>query len=943
MALNRPDNLFDSINNKVPGPSGRWIGQEPTPVVSTVVKNVNNNISVQTGEEFSKKFLQDRLPVRKVTAVANGNQNSQLAYEDLTCILGLRRMDSECASETSEFVSAKGSSKEVDAEAYVDKLSRSNKENGDTGHGLGKAFSDLNCDRAGGTNVSPNFKSESPHSNNINGSVSDSSQSGKVKFLCSFGGKILPRPVDGRLRFVGGETRIVSIRKNVSWNELVKRTSSICSQPHTIKYQLPGEDLDALISVSSDEDLQNMIEEYNGIEQQDGSQRLRIFLIPLGECENTSLEGSTSQQNNHDYQYVAAVNGMVDASPREGGQNLAGEASQVGAKTSQFPSEINSDSNALNPNKFSESPNIIVSPTQSPPFSPVPCPQGDSKTVQIKSHGNSSRRGSNETNCSSVSTQLPPQNASTKIGGTNPPPEVVNLMNYHQPGVVQSEQLRGGQFHDHNPGKDFVSPSVVGQNDGEFEGFFNDRSVCKERIFHSEKPSARPEDPISLLADYGDSHQGMPHAFSDSKLQESGRKSAYCSQEGVSLSSPLAYAKAQLSLLLNPGTLQETTSQLHDNTNAVNRQVQTNLLDDGSVGLQSGNLPNSSVSLESMGWNEPTLQVTGDIHNNFQTANDNLIKSDSTLPSQSEEDSLNLVMIKRRDEMNPFLDQDDKVCGGGSVAAGMECKNKLDNLTPNPSPVFTIGSQERLPTSLDINLLPLVDGMMENPKNHQSDNTLSELLTMNKRTSNDQDYCTNGKLDGQGNVLGAMNSEVSSLFPTARQQHRDLNPLGDLLSGLSSDPVFCEPTQLHPVASNMISEPMLISSVNFYQLPHNVDPGISSNLQKSDQVAQNRSPDSAVKQEVSLLDMDFISYPNQNFEKTDITVSADLNSNTQDITLVQTNLPSNDNNPSVAVTKYLMDETNGDAISPAVTEVDSIVPESDSEVKFGFICSRFLF
>ena len=42
----------------------------------------------------------------------------------------------------------------------------------------------------------------------------------------------------------------------------MRKTSAICNQPHTIKYQLPGEGLDALISVCSDEDLHHMIEEY---------------------------------------------------------------------------------------------------------------------------------------------------------------------------------------------------------------------------------------------------------------------------------------------------------------------------------------------------------------------------------------------------------------------------------------------------------------------------------------------------------------------------------------------------------------------------------------------------------------------------------------------------------------------------------------------------------
>ena len=60
------------------------------------------------------------------------------------------------------------------------------------------------------------------------------SLSTKVKFLCSFGGKILPRPSDGRLRYVGGETRIVRISKDISWQELMQKTLTIYSQTHTI-------------------------------------------------------------------------------------------------------------------------------------------------------------------------------------------------------------------------------------------------------------------------------------------------------------------------------------------------------------------------------------------------------------------------------------------------------------------------------------------------------------------------------------------------------------------------------------------------------------------------------------------------------------------------------------------------------------------------------------
>jgi hypothetical protein len=56
-------------------------------------------------------------------------------------------------------------------------------------------------------------------SNNLQDMACESPHAGKIKFMCSFGGKILPRPSDGALRYVGGETRLISITKGFSWRE----------------------------------------------------------------------------------------------------------------------------------------------------------------------------------------------------------------------------------------------------------------------------------------------------------------------------------------------------------------------------------------------------------------------------------------------------------------------------------------------------------------------------------------------------------------------------------------------------------------------------------------------------------------------------------------------------------------------------------------------------
>ena len=98
---------------------------------------------------------------------------------------------------------------------------------------------------------------------------------GRIKFMCSFGGKILPRPGDGKLRYAGGDTRIISIYRHLKYNDLMFKMQQLYGQPVLLKYQLPNEDLDALISVSCDEDVDNMMEEYDRLQSSDGSSKLR--------------------------------------------------------------------------------------------------------------------------------------------------------------------------------------------------------------------------------------------------------------------------------------------------------------------------------------------------------------------------------------------------------------------------------------------------------------------------------------------------------------------------------------------------------------------------------------------------------------------------------------------------------------------------------------------
>ncbi|KAK7347162.1 hypothetical protein VNO80_21689 [Phaseolus coccineus] len=194
--------------------------------------------------------------------------------------------------------------------------------------GLDKACNDANSFGygVGGVRGSRVIGSGSDHGGRGEGggSCDDSTSGRKVKFLCSFGGKILPRPSDGMLRYVGGQTRIISVRKDVSFNDLVQKMIDTYGQAVVIKYQLPEEDLDALVSVSCPDDVENMMEEYDKLVERspDGSAKLRVFLFSVSETEVSSGVQLGDLQDTGQ-KYFDAVNGIgtTEATGFAGGIN----------------------------------------------------------------------------------------------------------------------------------------------------------------------------------------------------------------------------------------------------------------------------------------------------------------------------------------------------------------------------------------------------------------------------------------------------------------------------------------------------------------------------------------------------------------------------------------------------------------------------------------------
>ncbi|XP_009606428.1 uncharacterized protein LOC107820963 isoform X1 [Nicotiana tabacum] len=101
-----------------------------------------------------------------------------------------------------------------------------------------------------------------------------------LKFLCSYGGKIIPRHTDGKLRYYGGETRVLSVHRCISFAELMVKLGEMCGASVSLRCQLPSEDLDALVSITCDEDLANLIEEYDHAATPSSSLKIRAFLLP---------------------------------------------------------------------------------------------------------------------------------------------------------------------------------------------------------------------------------------------------------------------------------------------------------------------------------------------------------------------------------------------------------------------------------------------------------------------------------------------------------------------------------------------------------------------------------------------------------------------------------------------------------------------------------------
>lgn len=126
----------------------------------------------------------------------------------------------------------------------------------------------------------------------------------------------MPRPHDKCLCYVGGETRLVAVDRHCSLSAFRNRLSLalLNGRPFTLKYQLPNEDLDSLVSVATDEDLENLIEEYDRITASSAaassviSSRIRLFLF-FNKPDTAASMGPLLNDAKSETWFVDALNG----------------------------------------------------------------------------------------------------------------------------------------------------------------------------------------------------------------------------------------------------------------------------------------------------------------------------------------------------------------------------------------------------------------------------------------------------------------------------------------------------------------------------------------------------------------------------------------------------------------------------------------------------------
>jgi hypothetical protein len=109
--------------------------------------------------------------------------------------------------------------------------------------------------------------------------AAEASGAERLRLMCSHGGRFLPCGPDGAIRYVGGETRVIVVPREVSFRELAAKLGELAGVKtvSAARYRLADDDDGVLVSVTCDEELAHMRDEYDHLKETRPSASFRVF------------------------------------------------------------------------------------------------------------------------------------------------------------------------------------------------------------------------------------------------------------------------------------------------------------------------------------------------------------------------------------------------------------------------------------------------------------------------------------------------------------------------------------------------------------------------------------------------------------------------------------------------------------------------------------------
>ncbi|XBH82646.1 hypothetical protein VPH35_071256 [Triticum aestivum] len=103
----------------------------------------------------------------------------------------------------------------------------------------------------------------------------------RLRMMCSHGGCFAPCGPDGAVRYVGGETRVLAVPRGVSFRELAAKLEEMLVSGGrkivtALRYRL-ADDEEVLVSVTCDEELAHLRDEYDRLQATRPSATFRVF------------------------------------------------------------------------------------------------------------------------------------------------------------------------------------------------------------------------------------------------------------------------------------------------------------------------------------------------------------------------------------------------------------------------------------------------------------------------------------------------------------------------------------------------------------------------------------------------------------------------------------------------------------------------------------------